>query len=162
MRAWSSRCSASVRAAHLGRLRLLLHLLLDGTGAQLGVGDALRRRRLGPDLHVVGLPLGLVEQAGRALLGLADDAGRLLVGSAQHLGALLAEGGRQGGLVEHRVLGPVLGIVDLTAEVLLPLLPGGQLTGHHLEERADLLGVEAPAHRQEGVASHLSRCQPGR
>ena len=101
-------------------------------------------------------------ERGRRFLGLGHDAGRLLVGVAQDLRAVLAERRGQGGLVDHRVGRPLLGLGHGRPELLLLLLHGLEGPGHRLEVGPHLVGVEAPADDGKRVPGDVPCGEPGR
>lgn len=139
---------------------VVVHLLTEGSAGQLALGDAGRGHRFGLDLDLPGLLVRLAQGGRRALLSRLGDPRRLFVGVAEHLGALLAQGGGQGGLVDHRVGRPLLGRGDRLAHLLLPALPGPELLGQQVEVGPDLRRVEAPPDGAEGVAGDVGRVQP--
>ena len=152
------------RRNRLGNDALTLHpSLLFGVGhQQLHLDDPLGRRRLGPLLQLVDLALRLPQQRGRPFLGLDHNAGRLLMGVAQDLGAVLAQRGREGGLVHHRVGGPLLGLGQGGPQLLLARLERLEVPGDRLEVGTDLVGVETPADHGEGVLRDVAGGDPGR
>ena len=152
------------RGNRLGNDPLTLHpSLLFGVGhQQLHLDDPLGRRCLGALLQLVDLALRLAQQGGRPFLGLDHDPGRLLMGVAQDLGAVLAQGGREGGLVHHRVGGPLLGLGQGGPQLFLARLERFEAAGDRLQVGTDLVGVEAPADHGEGVLRDVAGGDPGR
>ncbi len=143
--------------------------LLLGPGLLLGAGHQplhfdhpLGRRRLRAHLELLGLMLGLAHEGGRRLLGLGHDAGRLLVGVVEDLRAVLAQRRDQGGLVDHGVGRPLLGLRHGRPELLLLLLHGGEGPGHRLEVGPHLVGVEAPADDGKRVPGDVPCGEAGR
>ena len=113
-------------------------------------------------LELVDLALRLTQQRRRPLLGLGHDARRLFVGVAQDLRAVLAQRRRQGGLVDHGVGRPLLGLGQRGPQLLLALLERLEAPGHRLEVGPHLVGVEAPPDDGEGVAGDVPGRDPGR
>ena len=68
---------------------------------------------------------------------------------------------RQGGLVEHRVGGPVLGVGQLVEQLPLPIGHAPQADGQGFEVGTYLVGVEPATHRPERVPGHIVGGQVG-
>ena len=117
--------------------------------------------RLAPLLDLVGPALRLTQEGGGTFLGLDHDFGRLVMRMAEDLGAVLAERGRQGGLVDHRVGRPFVGLGHRVPQFLLSLLEDLDTPRHRLQIRLDLVDVEAPADDGEGVTGDVPRRQAG-
>ena len=152
------------RGNGIGNDPLALHpgLLFRVRDQQFHFDDPFGRRRLHARLQLVDLALRLAQQRGRPLLGLDDDPGRLLVGVAQDLRAVLAQRRREGGLVDHRVGGPLLGLGQGRPQLFLARLERFEAAGHRLEVRTHLVAVEAPPDDGEGVVCDVAGGDPGR
>jgi hypothetical protein len=137
------------------RRHVRLRSLLDGARSQLGMGDALGRRRLGADLDVGGLLLRVPDDRTRGLLGRVDEPGRLVMRVAQELGALLAERSRQLVVADLRVGRALLGRRQLFEQRLLTRLPSRELGCEFLEIGRHLGGVEAAPVPRERPTRHL-------
>ena len=123
----------------------------------LRLGHAFGRGALALGLDLIGLALGLPQQARGPFLGLDHDLRRFIMGMAEYLGAVLAEGGGERGLVDHGMRRPLVGLRHGLPELLFPLLEHFDAARHRLEIGLDLVDVETPPDDRKRVAGDVPR-----
>ena len=130
-----------------------------GFGVRRGILATAGGLEVGVFANARGFVGGLADEPGGRLVGANLDLGCGLSGGLDDPGGLLAQHLGHGVLVQFQGSnrGPMLGICQFPLEEQHAFLKPGQLSGHHPQEVADLVLVEATACGRESRAGNGGR-----